>query len=640
MTARIMLVEDNERLAGMLRSFLEGLGHEVATLSDGQAALSALQAHPCDLLILDLKLPGMSGIELLQRMHKDPRLKALPVIISTGAYRGGQYSQAAAKLGVKAYLEKPYGKDEFLKAVQRSMAQPAPRREFADLLIELYRGRKNGALKLPGGDRIFFVCGEPLCFSSPEFIPYLLANGHLLQDDLERYPQQKGARIPLTESGLLSYDELIEQSRLFLSRRLIEAIEQNREGSFEENLPEIAPPLTPVPLPRLMHQAARSAAHRFDVGRFLQKCGALYPVKTAEFYRLANLLTMGREEIELLELLSRGSAVAELVEGGSDRQKSASFLDFLMRMGMLSLNAAPVADPGPDFPQKRLFNRPIEEVSEGAAESMSFDDLVDEVSESVELVVGEEGMAAPLSPSEIGFEQEVQRDYAAIQDKNYYEIFSLTPGNFNFAGLKEAYFSKTRHYSPEKFMQLSGATLSRAQDVLSHYANAYNTLSNVVAKERYDEMLNANSVGLGGKQDGELQARIQFQSGKVFIEMEDYANAERALQDAYTLDPQDALTSAYLAWSIYKNPSNSGSRAAVEKCRMLLSKSLQMGRCAEAFAFRGWMLLDEGRDGLAEGEFVKALKLNDRDRVALAGMRQITERRETEKKGLFKRIFG
>ena len=73
---------------------------------------------------------------------------------------------------------------------------------------------------------------------------------------------------------------------------------------------------------------------------------------------------------------------------------------------------------------------------------------------------------------------------------------------------------------------------------------------------------------------------------------------------------------------------------------MLLSKSLQMGRCAEAFAFRGWMLLDEGRDGLAEGEFLKALKLNAQESHAHGGMRLIKERREAEKKGLFKRIFG
>ncbi|HJV34407.1 MAG TPA: response regulator, partial [Geomonas sp.] len=301
--------------------------------------------------------------------------------------------------------------------------------------------------------------------------------------------------------------------------------------------------------------------------------------------------------------------------------------------------SAQASDQAPDFPQKRLFNRPIEEVAELQAATMSFEDLVDEVSDSIELVVGETGMAAPLSSSEIDFEQEVQRDYAAIQDKNYYEIFGMSQATFTFAGLKDAYFAKTREYSPERFMELSGATLARAQDVLSHYANAYNTLSNVIAKERYDEMLKANSLG-SSKEEDQLQARIQFQSGKVFLEMGDYVNAEKALQESYTLDPQDAVISAFLAWAIYRNPSNRGSGAATERSRNLLSKSLQMGRCAEAFAFRGWMLLDEGRDGLAEGEFQKALKINSRERNAQKGMQVIAERREAEKKGLFKRIFG
>ncbi|HBG07927.1 MAG: histidine kinase [Geobacteraceae bacterium GWC2_58_44] len=641
MTTRILLAEDNERLAAMLRSFLESLGHEVLSATDGVAALAALQGGGIDLLILDLKLPGMSGVELLQRIRRSPPpLKTLPVIISTGVYRGEQYARGAEKLGVKAYLEKPFTKEAFLQAVRSSIEQAPPRRQFADLLTELYRSRKSGTLELSGGTLVTLLTGEPVCFSSPEFIPYLLSSGHLSGADLERYPMEGSRRLQLTESGLLSYDELIEQSRLFLSKRLLEAIEHDQAASFTPESPAIQPPLTPVPLPRLMLQGARGGAARFETSALLQRGGALYPARTGEYYRLANLFTMAREEIELLELLDRGLTLEALVAAGSDRQRAASFVGFLIRMGMVWLGNAPAPDRGADFPQKRLFNRPIEEVAEADPETMSFEDLVDEVSESVELVVGEEGMAAPLSASEIGFEQEVQRDYAAIQDKNYYEIFSLTPGNFNFASLKEAYFSRTRHYSPEKFMQLSGATLSRAQDVLSHYANAYNTLSNVVAKERYDEMMNASSIGLGGRQDDGLQARIQFQSGKVFIEMEDFVSAERALQDAYTLTPQDPLTAAYLAWSIYRNPSNSGSRAAQEKCRMLLSKSLQMGRCAEAFAFRGWMLLDEGRDGLAEGEFLKALKLNPREQSAQAGTRLIAERRETEKKGLFKRIFG
>lgn len=639
MTSRILLLEDNERLAAMLKSFLETRGHQVGSVADGAKGLSILQRGGIDLLILDLKLPGMSGVEVLKRLRATPSLQALPVIIMTGVYRGEGYARGAEKLGVRAYLEKPFGKEEFLQAVGSALT-PLPRqRELADLLIEVFREGKSGTLELQGGTRVALLGGEAAGFSSPQFIPFLISSGHLNRADLEQYPPERGGKLPLTESGLLTLDELQEQSRLFLSKCLVEAVLQNHPATLSPDSGAAELPLAPVLLPRLLHQAARGGADRFSMEGFLKKAGALYPVKTREYYRLANLLNMGREEIELLQQLGRGATVAQLLGSGASRAQGA-FLEFLARMGMVSLHSSPAADQQPDFPQKRLLNRPIEEVSVPDSGAMNFEDLVDEVSGSIELVVGETGMAAPLSASEINFEQEVQRDYAAIQDKNYYEIFSMTPGNFSFATLKEAYFAKTRHYSPEKFMQLSGATLARAQDVLSHYANAYNTLSNVIAKERYDEMLNANSIGLGGKRDDELQARIQFQSGKVFLEMGDYGNAERALQDAYTLDPQDAETSAYLAWSIYKNPSSQGSQVALEKCRMLLSKSLQMGRCAEAFAFRGWILLDEGRDGLAEGEFQKALKLSPQEQHALGGMRMIKERREAEKKGLFKRIFG
>ncbi|GFO54539.1 hypothetical protein GMSM_15460 [Geomonas sp. Red276] len=637
MSRRILLAEDNERLREMLRGFLESLGHRVATAADGNAALAALNAGGVDLLILDLKLPGINGVEILKTVRRTPQYQGIEVIVMTGVYRGENYAQAALKLGVKAYLEKPFGKEDFLKAVAAAAGEE--QRNLAELLVELYRSRQSGTLQLSGGTSVTVVGGEAVSCSSEGFHGFLVSGGTVAEGELERYRQHGGARLGLTEAGLLSYDELLDKSRLFLVKTLSDALHQQQGARFIAGKVEPELPLTPVFLPRVMHQVSRSAATGFEIAPFLKQRGPLFPAKTKEYFRLANLFSMGRDEIELLEQVGRGANLAALVSHGEDQGKRASFLDFLVRMGMISLEASPQGGEQADFPQKRLFNTPIEEVNGGDGETMSFDDLVEEVSDSVELVVGEEGMAAPLSANEITFEQDVQRDYAAIQDKNYYEIFGLTQATFSFSGLKEAYFAKTRQYSPERFMELSGATLSRAQDVLSHYANAYNTLSNVIAKERYDEMLKANSIGSGREED-QLQARIQFQSGKVFLEMEDYANAEKTLQEAYTLDPQDAVTCAFLAWSIYRNPSNKGSHAAQEKSRMLLSKSLQMGRCSEAFAFRGWMLMDEGRDGLAEGEFQKALKASPRDRLAQKGLAIIAERKEAEKKGLFKRIFG
>jgi tetratricopeptide (TPR) repeat protein len=190
-------------------------------------------------------------------------------------------------------------------------------------------------------------------------------------------------------------------------------------------------------------------------------------------------------------------------------------------------------------------------------------------------------------------------------------------------------------------MEITGATMNIAQEVLSHYANAYSTLSSVVAKERYDELLNAEmSIGIDGRQDDRLQARIQLESGNAFLQMGEFENAEKALQDAYTLAPDNPMSCALLAWAIYRNPANKNSRASIDKAKMLLGRSLQNGKCAEAYAYRGWLLLEEGRDGLAEGEFQKALRLNPKEPVARKGLQMVEEKRESDKKGLFRKIFG
>jgi tetratricopeptide (TPR) repeat protein len=217
----------------------------------------------------------------------------------------------------------------------------------------------------------------------------------------------------------------------------------------------------------------------------------------------------------------------------------------------------------------------------------------------------------------------------------------MTPAKFSFNTLKDAYFTRVKEYSPERFMELSGTTSAMAQEILAIYADAYSTLSNVVAKERYDELLNDNkTLGIDGQQDGQLHARIQFQSGKVFLDMGEYENAEKALQEAYTLEPKNSGHAAFLAWAIYNNSVNSKSKAGLERARNLLIKSIQIEKSAEAFAFRGWMLYDEGRDGLAESEFLKALKINPREPVALKGMKLLNEKRESDKKSVLRRFFS
>jgi DNA-binding response OmpR family regulator/tetratricopeptide (TPR) repeat protein len=646
MSSRILLAEDNEQLAGMLTTFLVGQGYSVARVATGSDAMSALAAGGVELLLLDLKLPGINGVEVLQRLRKSPQLATLPVIIITGVYRGEQYAAAARKLGVQYYLEKPFSREAFMTAVRSTLEGAARRlepRRLRDLLLELFNNRKTGMLTLPEGLKISIMEGEPLSFlpgTRDDFAAFLQGRGKVTAEDLHQFIGSGKGRLTYTHAGLLPYDELVEESRLFLSRKLTELYDINPEAAFTEGKCTLDPPLVPISLPRLLYNAVATAGGHVDLPGFMTRYGAQFPSRTGLYYRQVNLVTMGRDEIAIMEKLGTGTSTDVIVAAAEHKGEAAAFLTFMLDFGMIAMHSTPVADELPDFPQKHLFNRPIEEEQQVEEKSIDFGDLVEEVSGSIELEVDTSVLDAPLSTSEIDFEQTVQRDFAALKDKNYYEIFGLTQGNFSFTVLKEAYFAKTRQYSPEKFMELSGANLNLAQDILSQYADAYNTLSSIVAKERYDEMLNANTIGLDGKQEGKLQASIQFQSGKVFLDMGEFDNAEKALQDAFTLEPQSAEHCAFLAWAIYRNPANRNSKNAQEKARTLLSKSLQIDRCPEAYTFRGWMLMDEGRDGLAEGEFQKALKLNPRDILARDGLKQINEKRENEKKGLFRRMFS
>jgi CheY-like chemotaxis protein/Flp pilus assembly protein TadD len=647
MKARILLAEDNRNLAQLLGTLLSSTGFEPSVAATGREALQLLAGGSFDLLILDLHLPEINGVELLQKLRKSPRMNSLPVIIITGVYKGEKYAQAALKLGVRHYLEKPFTREAFVAAVHDTVAaiEASQRRQsLLETLLAIYNNRRSGLLTIGDASPISFVKGEPASFTAvgkADFPALLLSREKISREDMEKFLASGEGRMFFTEAGMLHLDELQSEAHQFLTKTLMDHLQKQTGIVFDEAATDLDQPLLHISMPKLFYEAVKLSPEQFKAEEFMSAKSALFPARTSRFFRLANLITMREKDILLLETIDGHRSVAELLRGSDSPRDAALFLIFLQMMAMITLQDVPGAEALPGFFQKTLFNRPLDEGSVMEEMIIDFDDIVEEVADNVVMAMGSSGMAAPLSEQEIGFEQTVQREYAQIKDKDYYALFGMNPARYSFTALKTAYFAKVREYSPERFMELSGATSALAQDILAIYAEAYNTLSNVVAKERYDEMLNDNkTMGIDGRQDGQLHAKIQFQSGKVFLDMGEYENAEKALQDAYTLEPDNAGHAAFLAWAIYRNSANSNSSAAQERARTLLTKSLQIEKSAEAFAFRGWMLFDEGRDGLAEGEFLKALKINAKEPNALKGLRIISEKRESEKKGVLRRFFG
>lgn len=120
----ILIVDDSITIQRMLKHTLQQVGYTVLTASSGALALNQIARTPVDLTIIDLSMPDMDGLELLQRLRNDETRGQLPVIMLTAS--GTNTDKSAAKnLGANAYLNKPVSSSELLETVAHTLV-PAP----------------------------------------------------------------------------------------------------------------------------------------------------------------------------------------------------------------------------------------------------------------------------------------------------------------------------------------------------------------------------------------------------------------------------------------------------------------------------------------------------------------------------------
>ena len=119
---RVLVVDDESSMRELLSKTLALAEYDVDTAPDGRSALERLRLYPYDLLIADLKMPGLDGLHVIREAR---RMKAaLPVIIITG-YSTESAAIEAVNLGVSAYLTKPFRLPQVLAAAARAMGEPA-----------------------------------------------------------------------------------------------------------------------------------------------------------------------------------------------------------------------------------------------------------------------------------------------------------------------------------------------------------------------------------------------------------------------------------------------------------------------------------------------------------------------------------
>ena len=134
---RVLIVDDDPGQRSLLDSFLRGQGFDTVTVASGEAALETLRAGGISMMISDVRMPGLSGLETLRRARKEHAV--LPILLVT-AYADIRDAVGAMRDGALNYLAKPIDLDELLATVQRAtgMAKTAPVRFVAEQQLPPY----------------------------------------------------------------------------------------------------------------------------------------------------------------------------------------------------------------------------------------------------------------------------------------------------------------------------------------------------------------------------------------------------------------------------------------------------------------------------------------------------------------------
>jgi CheY-like chemotaxis protein len=119
----IVVAEDHEDIRFVLKRALERAGHQVIVTADGDEALIAIRRHRPELVVTDVDMPKMTGLDLCRAIRADEELRHIPVVLASGSLLPGD--ERAAEVGASATLLKPFLPAQLLACVQQLLDGPS-----------------------------------------------------------------------------------------------------------------------------------------------------------------------------------------------------------------------------------------------------------------------------------------------------------------------------------------------------------------------------------------------------------------------------------------------------------------------------------------------------------------------------------
>jgi two-component system cell cycle response regulator DivK len=112
------LIEDSKEILFLMKMELEAFGYSVLTAKDGESGIEIAKRERPDVIISDIRMPGISGFEMMRRLRAIPELRSIPCIALTG-YSTEQDVQEGLAAGYNAYISKPADPDDLVALIQK-----------------------------------------------------------------------------------------------------------------------------------------------------------------------------------------------------------------------------------------------------------------------------------------------------------------------------------------------------------------------------------------------------------------------------------------------------------------------------------------------------------------------------------------
>ena len=167
--ALIVVMEDDAGTRTLIASVLRKEGHEVVSAEDGAKGLALVEAHPPDLIISDVQMPGLNGFEMLAAVRREPRLTGIPVILLT-SLQERVHMRIGMTTGADDYITKPFSVSELMARVE-ALARRVRRSATAD---DEQAGSEpdqlvSGPFVLDEKSRVLYKSGKPIDLTQVEF---------------------------------------------------------------------------------------------------------------------------------------------------------------------------------------------------------------------------------------------------------------------------------------------------------------------------------------------------------------------------------------------------------------------------------------------------------------------------------------